>query len=57
MVVVIVTAALRVVVVISNNLFNCIFCGGISCISSCSGVNWGCGCSSFAHHFHTYHYH
>ena len=32
MVVVMVTAAVRVVVVISTNLFNCIFFGGIRCI-------------------------
>ena len=34
MVVVMVTAAVWVVVVISTNLFNCIFCGGIHCIGS-----------------------
>ena len=56
MLVVMVTAAVRVVV-ISKKLFNCIFCGGIRCIGSCSGVNRGCGGSSIAHHFHTYHYH
>ena len=37
MVVVMVTAALRVVVVISTYFFNCIFWGGIHCIGSCSG--------------------
>ena len=57
MVVVMVTAAVRVVVVISNNLFNCIFSGGICSIGSCSGVNRGCGGSSIAHYFHTYRYH
>ena len=35
--VVMVTAAVRVFV-ISKYLFNCIFCGGIHCIGSCSGV-------------------
>ena len=54
MVVVMVTAAVRVVVVISTNLFNCIFLGGIHGIGSCSGVNRGCCGSSIAHHFHTY---
>ena len=34
MVVVMVTAAVWVVVVISTNLLNCIFCGGIHCIGS-----------------------
>ena len=57
MVVVMVTAAVRVLVVISSNLFNCIFFHRIHCIGSCSGVNRGCCGSSIAHHFHTYHYH
>ena len=34
MVVVMVTAAVWVVVVVSTNLFNCIFCGGIHSIGS-----------------------
>ena len=38
MVVVMVTAAVKMVVVISINLFNCIFCGGIHCFGSWSGV-------------------
>ena len=48
------TAAVRVVV-ISKILFNCIFCDGIGCIGSFSGVNRVCGGSSIAHHLHTYH--
>ena len=53
MVVVMVMAAVRGVVVISTNLFNCIFCGGIHCIGSCSGVNSVCCGSSITHPFHT----
>ena len=56
MVVVMVTAAVTVVI-ISKNLFNCIFCGGIRSSGSCSGVNRGCGGSSITHYFHTYRYH
>ena len=48
-----VMAGVRVVVVISTNLFNCIFCVGIHCIGSCSRVNSVCCVSSIAHHFHT----
>ena len=51
-----VTAAVRVVVIREKKIFNCIFCDGICCIGSCSGVNRVCGGSSIAHHFHTYHY-
>ena len=51
------TSAVRGVVVISINLFNFIFVGGIHCIGSCSGVNSVCCGSAIAHHFHTYHYH
>ena len=53
MVVVNVTAAARVVVVISSNLFECVFCGGISGVGSGRGFN-SCGGSSLAHHFHHY---
>ena len=53
----IVTAAARVVVVISNNFCVFISCGGSRCICSCSGVNRSCGGSSIAHLFLTYHYH
>ena len=52
--VLIVTAALRVVVVISSDLFNCMFCGSICGVGSGSGVNSGCGGSSLAHQFNHY---
>ena len=45
MVVVNVTAAARVVVVISSNLFECMFCGGIFGVGSGRGFN-SCGGST-----------
>ena len=48
MVVVMVTAAVRVLVVISSNLFKCMFCGGICGIISDNDDNSGCAGSSFA---------
>ena len=47
-VVVMVRASLRVLVVTSSNVFNCMFCGS---------VNSGWGGSLLAHHFHHYRYH
>ena len=38
-----VTAVIRVAVEISTNLFNCMFCGGIFGVGSCSGgsdIGW-----------------
>ena len=51
MLVVMVTTAVRGVVN-SKKIFNFIFCGGICCIHSCSGVNRGCGGSAIAHHYY-----
>ena len=53
MVVVIMTAAVRVVVLISTNLFNCIFCDGIHCIGCCSGVNTTTTTTTFTTSFTT----
>ena len=40
-----VTAAIRVAVEISTNLFNCMFCGGICCVGSgCGGSDIWLGC-------------
>ena len=52
--VLIVTAAVRVVVVISSDLFNCMFCGSICSFGSRSGVSSSCGGSSLAHQFKHY---
>ena len=52
-----VMAAVRAVAVIISNVFTCIFCYGIHCIGSCSGVNRVCCGCPIAHHVHTYHYH
>ena len=49
---VMVTAVVKVVVVISSNLFECLFCGGICGIISGNDVNGGYGGSPFAYHFH-----
>ena len=46
-----VTAAVRVVVVISSDLFNWLFCGSPCSFGSCSGVSSSCGGSSLAHQF------
>ena len=46
------TAAVRVVLVISSNYLNCMFYVGICCVSSGSGVDSGCGSFSLAYHFH-----
>ena len=54
MVVVIVTAVVSVVVLISSNTFNRIFCGGICSVVSGSVVNSGCGGSSLAYHSNPY---
>ena len=54
MVMLMVTAAVRVVVVISSDLFDCMFCGSICGFVSCSGVGSGCGGSSLAHQFNHY---
>ena len=53
-VVVIVTAVVGVVVLMSKKIFNCIFCGDICSVVSGSGVNSCCGSSSLAHHSHPY---
>ena len=42
-----VTAAIRVAVEISTNLFKCVFFGGICCVGSGSGgsdISLGCDC-------------
>ena len=56
LVVVIVTAAVRVVValggVLMSNLFNSMLCGSICGAGSCSGVTIGFGGSFLAHHHH-----
>ena len=54
MVVVVVLAAVRVLVVICSNLFNC---GGICGVCSGYCVINGCFCSSLAPHFHHYPHH
>ena len=52
------TAAASVVVVISTNLFNCMFCVGICGVGSGSGANSGYGGSFLAHHLkHFPHHH
>ena len=51
------TAAVRVVVVISSDLFNCMFCGSICSFGSRSGVSSSCGGSSLAHQFNHYEHH
>ena len=51
------TAAARVVVVISSNLFMCTFYGGIWGFVRGRGVKSCCGGSSLAHHFHHCQYH
>ena len=48
-----VMAAVSVVVVISIDLFNCMFCGSICSFGSHSGVSRSCG-SSLAHQFNHY---
>ena len=53
-VVLMVMAAVRVVVVISSDLFNCMFCGSICSFGSRSGVSSSCGGSSLAHQFNHY---
>ena len=57
MVVVMVTAAVKVVAVISSKLFNYIYCGSICSVGSGSDVNSCFGGSSLAHHFYHYHHH
>ena len=52
----ILTAVVRVAVVIRSNLSNCMFGGGICGVGRGSGVNSGCGGSTFSHHHH-YYYH
>ena len=53
-----VTAAASVVVVISTNLFICMFCIGICGVGSGSGANSSYGGSSLAHHLkHLPHHH
>ena len=47
-------AAVRVVVVISSDLFNCMFCGSICSFGSRSGVSSSCGGSSLTHQFKHY---
>ena len=54
---VIVSAAARVVVVISSNLIKCTFYGGICGFVRGRDVNCCCGGSSLAHHFHHYQHH
>ena len=44
------TAAASVVVVISTNLFNCMYCIGICGVGSGGGANSGYGGSSLDHH-------
>ena len=52
-VVAIVTAVVSVVVLMSNNIFNCFcVCDGICSVVSDSGVDSACGGSSLAHHYH-----
>ena len=58
MVVVTVTAAASVVVLISINFFNCMFCIGICGVCSGIGANCGYGGSCLAHHLkHLPHHH
>ena len=54
MLVVMLTAAVRVVVVISSDLFNCTFCGSICSFDSRGGVSSSYGGSSIAHQFNHY---
>ena len=49
-----VTAAVRLVVVISSDLFNCTFCGSICSFGSLNGVSSSYAGSSFAHQFNHY---
>ena len=49
-----VTAAVRVVVVISSDLFHCMFCGSICSFGSAIGVSSSCSGSSLAHKFNHY---
>ena len=49
-----VMAAVRVVVVINRDLFNCMFCGSICSFGSRSGVSSSCGGFSLAHQFNHY---
>ena len=53
-IVVVVTAVVSVVALISRNTFNSIFCVGICIVVSGSGVSSDCGGSSLAHHSHPY---
>ena len=53
---VVVTAVVSGVALISCNTFNSIFCVGISIVVSVSGVSSDFGGSSLAHHSHPYQY-